>query len=567
MNSFSFDSLTADDANRLKSSFDTFKDHLERKFLGEELSIEENPPKKKAKGQQGKLNEEEMLIATVSHEIRTPLNGIIGFADLLIEDQLTNDQKQLVKAIQSSSYNLLEIINELLDYSKLSAGLEHFDTIDFSLRKVLQDVLFLCQTLMLNKNVELKADIDTHIPEFLKGDPSKISQILLNLLSNAIKFVDQGSVRLSVHMIRERKETVWLEFIVEDTGIGISERDLKHIFDSFRQARRPAYATHGGTGLGLTIVKQLVEKLGGALEVNSRVGVGTTFRFTLPYAIGTQTEDISQSLVAHSAAEVEGLRILVFEDNLMNQRLIEQRLKAWGCHAYITENIPYGLDLLHQVQIDLVLMDLRMPLMNGFQVTRMIRQHENPANRDIPVVALTADFTVEDRNECEANGIDDYILKPFRPEELLAKIIGNLKGKQGSKGMSDKILTRGVAKEDAHVDLSKSLEECMGDLEVLGELLSLYKQNALEFIGKVQVHLEDGNFTEIRNAAHKIKCGLAMMHTYNLHYIVEQIHINCRTTRDLDHLKVLYEMFVDTYPEVEALLDEEYKKLQAKDCD
>lgn len=560
LSNFSFEELSTSDAKRLKKSFDSFRTHLEKKVWGDNTEFDEEDTNEKSKNAS---NREEMLIATVSHEIRTPLSGIVGFADLLQEGDLTGEQQEQVRAIRTASDKLMDIINGLLEYSKLSAGLEHFENIDFNFNSIVQDVVYLCNTLMMGKDVQLRVDQDPQIPEVLTGDPSKLSQVLLNLLGNSIKFVEKGTIHLNISHIRERKDKVWLEFVISDTGIGISEEDLKHIFESFKQAKHQNFSKFGGTGLGLHIVKQIVEKLDGELEVSSRVGVGTTFRFTLVFGRGTKIVAPRKKYREVSAEEVKGLRVLVFEDNLMNQRLIEQRLKAWGCRTYITENAKYGLNLLETKGIDIVLMDLRMPVMNGFEVTRKIRANENKQISSLPIIALTADFTVEDKDECALCGINDYILKPFNPKELLSKLASN---KGGGRGLikSANIAPSAVSKTVSDyrvIDLRPALEDCMGNFTVLRELIDLYKQNALEFIGKVKVHIAHENFLEIRNAAHKIKCGLAMMQTHSLYFIVEQMHNNCRTTKDIEHLKHLYKCFVEKYPEVEKRLDVEFRDL------
>ncbi len=563
LTNFSFEELTSSDARRLKKSFDSFRKQLEQKIWGEKTTVSQEVDNSSKKADSAP-NREEMLIATVSHEIRTPLSGIVGFADLLQETDLNPEQQEQVNAIRSASDKLMDIINELLEYSKLSAGLEHFENIDFNFTSIVQDVVYLCNTLMLGKDVKLRVEQDPQIPETLIGDPSKLSQVLLNLLGNSIKFVDKGTIQLNISHIKETKDQVWLEFVISDTGIGISENDLKHIFDSFKQAKHQNFSKFGGTGLGLHIVKQIVEKLDGELEVSSRVGVGTTFRFTLTYGKGHKIVRPKKKVREVSPQEVRGLRVLVFEDNLMNQRLIEQRLKAWGCRTYLTENAKYGLNLLENTSIDLVLMDLRMPIMNGFEVSRKIRSNKNERINKLPIIALTADFTVEDKDECALCGINDYILKPFHPKELLSKMVRNKDGEK-TQIASTNSSPRGHQKtvhDYRVIDLQAVLDDCMGDLKVLRELIELYKQNALEFIGKVKVHIAHENFSEIRNAAHKIKCGLAMMQTHSLYFIVEQMHNNCRTTRDIQHLKRLYNCFVEKYPEVEKRLYIELRNME-----
>ncbi|MGB5202993.1 MAG: ATP-binding protein, partial [Eudoraea sp.] len=417
--------------------------------------------------------------------------------------------------------------------------------------------------LMLGKDVKLEVDVDKNIPGNLIGDPSKLSQILLNLLGNSIKFVEEGEIMLKIRLHRQDQEKVALDFVVTDTGIGISKDDLEHIFGSFKQANQQTFSKYGGAGLGLNIVKQIVDKLDGEIKVESTLGVGTTFKFTLPYTKGLSAAISKSKPTEISSEEVKGMKILVFEDNALNQRLIERRLNSWGCKTYITENPIYGLNLLQTTAIDIVLMDLRMPIMSGFEVTQKIRNNTKKEVAEIPIIALTADFTIDDKNECEENGINDFILKPFSPEELLSKLIKNRNEPQTNYNFS-------ASSDDNQVDqtLSESgfnlnavLEDCMGEFELLEELIGLYKRNALEFIGDVKMKLQDGDIEGVAFAAHKIKCGLKMMQTMELFSIVEQLNTTAKTTKDINHMQFLLNRFVQEYPKAEKMIDEELGRL------
>ncbi|MEL6918973.1 MAG: ATP-binding protein, partial [Bacteroidota bacterium] len=549
LSDFSFEELTADEASTLKNSFLNFKNNLEDKVFG--VSTPVATPKEtdltynvdREPGEKGSL-----LVAHVSHEIRTPLNGIIGFTDLLKESALSSDQLGHVNAIQSASHTLLDIINELLEYSKLSAGLESFETVNFNFQSIIKDVLYLCNTLIMEKNVKLEIDMDPHIPQVLVGDPSKLSQVLLNLLGNAIKFVKQGNISLKIVLSERSDSDVLIEFDVTDTGIGIAKDKLAHIFDSYKQAESDTYSKYGGTGLGLSIVKQIVERLNGTISVFSSLGVGTTFKFTLPYEIGTGMElnATEKDIADHKNALhlVEGMRILVFEDNLLNQRLMEQRLNAWGCRAYITDNAMYGLKVLENTAIDVVLMDLRMPVMNGFQVTERIRAHKNQQIAQTPIIALTADFTIRDKEQCTEKGVNDYILKPYSPDELMLKLIRCKRTMDETYPMGSIIINPNANKNTKPiVDLLPILDDCMGEMELLEELVRLYRQNALEFIGNVKLHLANNDIEALKFATHKLKSGLAMMNTPGLAEIVEQMHEVCKMNKDIKHLKFLYSFF------------------------
>jgi signal transduction histidine kinase/CheY-like chemotaxis protein len=569
LNDFSFEELSSGEAVRLKKSFQSFKISLEEKvFWSPGQSMETMPidleeePKKHQTSQDAN-----MFVAKVSHEIRTPLNGIIGFTDLLKEEGLTERQTVQVHAIQTASYSLLEIINELLEYSKLSAGLAQFESVDFNFHSLIGDVLYLCKTLIANKRVKLDAQIDPNIPKVLKGDPSKLSQVLLNILGNSIKFVEEGNIHLEVKVKRQKDGVLYLEFSIIDTGIGMSENQQKYIFDSFRQAEPDTFTKYGGSGLGLSIVKQIIEKQGGNIAVKSKLGMGTTFKFLLPYSKGNdkmvKVKESTQN-PKEDLEQIKGICILVFEDNTLNQKLIETRLKSWKCKTYITDNAQYGLNILENHNIDIVLMDLRMPGMNGFEVTERIRQSKNVHVRNIPVIALTADFTIQNKEQCEVHGINDYILKPYAPEELLSKIVKNRMKGENSKTVSAMLEDQKTTLEDNNLKkgLSSLLEECMGEFEVLENLVTLYKQNALEFIGSAYVSLKNNDWEQLAFAAHKIKSGLAMMQSNGLRSITVQIQDCCRNDANKEQINSLYESFLEEYPKVEKGIDIELQKLR-----
>jgi len=497
-----------------------------------------------------------MLIAKVSHEIRTPLNGIIGFTDLLREDGLSKRQLSKINAIQSASNSLMEIINELLDYSKLSSGLESFENNNFQFLNVVNDVVYLCDTLITRKDVKLKTKIDPNIPKVLLGDPSKLSQVLINLLGNSIKFVEKGEISLNINIKKRDRNSIRLEFLIRDTGIGVSENNLKHIFDPFKQADQNTFVNYGGSGLGLSIVKQIIERSKGEITVASELGVGTTFKFILPYVIGKDKDMVKKDESTFSLDEgikqVKNMGILVFEDNSLNQKLIETRLKSWGCETFITDDPYTGLDILENHSIDIVLMDLRMPKMNGYEVTDLIRQNDNQKIKQVPVIALTADFTAQNREQCEAHGLDDFILKPYSSEELLSKLINN--------GVSESI-SKLVCGDTPKLDLTSLLDDCMGEYELLENLISLFKQNALEFIGACCIHLKNKDYEGIGFASHKIKSGLAMLGTKSLLSIVEKMHDFGKNGTGLEEVEKLYTAFILEYSIVEKAIDAEMEKL------
>lgn len=573
LHEFSYDELNSKEASTLKRTFENFKKRLEKKIFHPQSAIMVDnvsdyyavPTSKENKIHHD--TEATKLIARVSHEIRTPLNGIIGFTDLLKEDDLLNKQQfERVEAIQKASYSLMEIISELLEFSKLSAGMENFEAVNFDFRNVIGDVRFLCETLISEKKIDFSVDVDQNVPKALIGDPSKLSQVLLNLLGNAIKFVDDGSITLRIKVQSELNNPVLLDFSIADTGIGISEEHIGHIFDSFKQAESTTFVKYGGSGLGLNIVKQIIENLGGHIEVSSELGVGTTFNFQIPYKKGNPEKLVhkkAQAISSRQIAFVGYMNVLVFEDNQLNQKLIDERLKSWGCKVHITDDAREGIKILEEQKINLILMDLKMPGKNGFEVTELIRTHENKSINQLPVIALSADFSENDRKKCRQHKINDFILKPFKAEELLEKIIKNKSNMERTLMIeSFKINPLAINEQDQAIDLAPILEECMGEIGLLKELIMLFNKNAMEFIGAAKVHLKNGDIQQLEFAAHKIKSGLKMMHCNSLLSIIEQIQKSCKENVDMKHLEFLYSRFVEEYPNVNKEIAIALKKLK-----
>ena len=562
LNSFSFEELTSDEAVRLKNSFQAFKEKIEAKTQKKERvdsvrrvkSLSGNLKKRK---KAVTTSNEEQLIARVSHEIRTPLNGIVGFTELLSESSLTEDQSSHVQAIKGASNTLLNLINELLEYSKLTSGTAYFESVDFNFHNIVNDVCYLCETLIVNPKIDFNVTYSEAIPENLIGDPSKLSQVLLNLIGNAIKFVEVGSIHLTIDVVKKSKSKVILDFSVTDTGIGIAADKLTTIFDYYKQASDDTQKNYGGTGLGLSIVKHIIASLNGEISVASELGVGTTFNFSLPYEIGQPKDFVSNVLVDEEILEQERqvgkLNILVFEDNTMNQKLIQNRLNNWGCSNFITDDLTEGVAILEHYKIDVILMDLRMPVTSGYIVAKVIREHQNDRIKNLPIIALTADFSIKDKNLCAATGINDYLLKPFDSKVLLQKITKNTNTfNQIDPMKSPQVISKINAVESCNVNLSDVIDDCLGEVEMLEELVMLFKQNIVEFIGKTKVDLKNADIKGVQFNTHKIKAGLRIMRTDGLLRIAEQMHKVCLDDQDFKYLNFLFDCFVKEYPVIES---------------
>jgi len=362
------------------------------------------------------------FLSNMSHEIRTPMNAIIGLTDLLLGQEFKGENLENLKAIKNSADNLLVIINDILDFSKIEAGKLSFESISFDLKERLEHVVKTMNFKAEQKGIYLKLHFKNDVPNYLVGDPFRLNQILINLVGNAVKFTGDGGVTIQVSS-EHKKEREFVKFEVIDTGIGIPEEKQATIFESFSQAYTDISRNYGGTGLGLTITKRLVELQGGGLGLESEKDKGSNFYFTLPFTIGS--EDQKQHLVVNDFKSKEeslkGIRILVAEDNPVNQMLIKQVLSKWAVEFIICNNGREAVDMVSTNPFDIILMDLQMPVLDGISATHEIRKLDH-ANSEIPIIALTADAFVETRKRVINEGFTDYLTKPFKKEDLLTKI-------------------------------------------------------------------------------------------------------------------------------------------------
>jgi two-component system CheB/CheR fusion protein len=380
------------------------------------------------------LKSKQQFLSNMSHEIRTPMNAIIGFTNVALKTDLNKEQKEFITAIKSSGNALIVLINDILDLAKVDAGKMTFDKKNFNIFESISDIFYLFESKCAEKNLKLEQQYDTRIPEYIVGDCMRLRQILLNLISNAIKFTEAGKIILSVKMLNQDSEKTTLEFTLTDTGIGIPKNKLAHIFDNFEQASTDISRLYGGTGLGLAIVKQLVEHQGGTLIIKSEEGKGSTFGFIMDFEkFGTETASDIET-ISNAIEGIENVKVLVAEDIPLNQLLIKIILEEFGFQCDIAENGKVAIEKLKENDYDIVLMDILMPEMNGFEATDYIR---NTMNSKIPIIALTADVTTVDVQKSKTIGMNDYISKPIDEKLLYAKIIKQLKKALLKKQSSD----------------------------------------------------------------------------------------------------------------------------------
>ena len=537
--------------------------NLKTKALHIKYDLEELKKQKEIAELSDKLKEQ--FLANVSHEIRTPMNGVLGMAHLLSKTNPTKEQEEYIDAIKSSSNNLMVIINDILDFSKINAGKIEFNESEFNLRDLVKGIMQILRVKAEEKNIQLGCTIDYHIKDKLIGDPIRLNQILTNLMANAVKFTNKGKVTLDVKLLELKENVCRIRLRIIDTGIGIPENKLNSIFDSFEQAENNK-RRYEGTGLGLTIVKQLVELQGGTVIVKSRLNEGSEFIVDMNFKPGTSIEKEKVVVVptTEKQRDFSLVRVLIVEDNKVNQLLMKNMLKNFGFRLMdLAENGVKAIEKLNENTYDLILMDIQMPDMDGYEITKQIRTKLRVDIRSVPVLAITADASEKEKEKARLAGMNDYVVKPYTPEELYDAIIKYIQPATSAPDRSNavELLTK---KREPGMELEFLSKFTGGDLELTIQLIEIFLKQVPAAISKLAELIPAKNWKEVHALSHKTKSSIAIFEFSELKKLITNIEEYSREGEQLDEIPRLFSALREGSRIAFRNLEAELKKLKER---
>ncbi len=466
-------------------------------------------------------------------------------ANLLSLNPSPDEREMYLNAIKHSAENLKVIINDILDLTAIESGKLKFEKIAFNPKDLLPSLINTFTYQAKEKKLSLDYSIDEKLNKILLGDPVRLNQVLINLISNAVKFTHTGSITINCTTEREQRGICWVRIEVTDTGVGIPEEKLNTIFESFSQADASVTRRYGGTGLGLTIVRQLVELQHGKIHVVSKEHVGSTFMVSIPYSIG-KVSAITQSAPRHEHVlkdvNIAQLRVLLVEDNDINRLYAKSILKNWQCYIDVAENGLVAVEKIKNNFFDVILMDVQMPVMDGYEATRAIRMMNQSAS--VPIIALTANATQSDVEKCLASGMNDYLPKPFTPEDLYHKLFEDLKIRPANKSV-EKVSAPPVEtpkKTSYNLEYLRSISG--NNEEFIREMITTFIQTIPSILDDMAVAVSVNDWEKLSRLAHQVKPSFTLMGLDAMRSEILFMELNGKSLTNLDQLPATVSEFI-----------------------